>query len=40
MVRKPGLANFPDPNSQGAIAMPHVVADEPGYSVAAKLCGA
>ena len=38
-MRAHGVVNFPDPNSQGAIAMPQVVADEPGYSVAAKLCG-
>ncbi|MGD0810621.1 MAG: hypothetical protein ABSA91_13085 [Acidimicrobiales bacterium] len=38
-MRAHGIVNFPDPNSQGEVAMPQVVADEPGYSAAAKICG-
>ena len=39
-MRAHGIVNFPDPSSQGAISMPQVVADEPGYGAAAKACGA
>jgi hypothetical protein len=39
-MRSHGISNFPDPGPQGGIGMPPSVADEPGYTAAAKACGA
>jgi len=39
-MRAHGVAGFPDPSSQGGVMMPVPVAEEPGYSAAAKVCGA
>ena len=39
-MRAHGVAGFPDPSSQGGVMMPVSVAEEPGYSAAAKVCGA
>jgi hypothetical protein len=38
-MRAHGVVNFPDPNSQGMFFMSPALADEPGYSAAAKVCG-
>lgn len=38
-MRAHGIVNFPDPNSQGTFLMSPSLADEPGYSAAAKVCG-
>ena len=34
------IVNFPDPNSQGTFFISQSLADEPGYSAAAKVCRA
>jgi len=39
-MRAHGVGGFPDPSSQGGFMMPVPVAEEPGYSAAAKVCGA
>jgi hypothetical protein len=39
-MRAHGIVDFPDPTSQGGIALPELVAREPGYPAAAKVCGA
>jgi hypothetical protein len=39
-MRAHGVVDFPDPSSQGGFKMPLSVADQPGYSAAAKVCGA
>jgi hypothetical protein len=38
-MRAHGVVSFPDPNSQGTFFMSPSLADEPGYSAAAKVCG-
>jgi hypothetical protein len=39
-MRAHGIVNFPDPSSQGGLFFSSAVAEEPGYSAAAKVCGA
>jgi hypothetical protein len=39
-MRAHGIVGFPDPSSQGGVMMPVSVAEEPGYSAAAKVCQA
>jgi hypothetical protein len=39
-MRSHGVANFPDPNSQGNLMVSESVEDEPAYPHAAKVCGA
>ncbi len=39
-MRAHGVVGFPDPSSQGGVMMPVSVAEEPGYSAAAEVCGA
>ncbi len=39
-MRAHGIVDFPDPSSQAGFRMPVAVADGPGYSQAAKVCGA
>jgi hypothetical protein len=39
-MRAHGIVDFPDPSSQGGFKIPVPVADEPGDTAAAKVCGA
>jgi hypothetical protein len=39
-MRAHGIADFPDPSSQGGFKIPVPVAGDPGDTAAAKVCGA
>ena len=37
-MRADGAANFPDPKTNGAIVIPHVMEDSPAYLAALDFC--